>query len=85
MSNRLLKSNLLTVVAAREEADAVFIAKGIWTNGVTGTVAARLLNNDNETLWAGEASRGRWGSASSSVADKLAKKLLKARRKDRAR
>lgn len=81
--NRLAASGQLLPVDDIENADAVL--GGVVSADAYGRADAtvlRLTTHDGSILWAAEASAGGWGgSASSSIADKLAKKLLREIRK----
>lgn len=81
--NRLTESGKLTVVEDSFEADAVLTGTvGANIYGRADAAAIRLVTRDGRTLWGNETRRG-WGrSASSSVADHLAKELLTAITRD---
>jgi S1-C subfamily serine protease len=81
--NRLVASGKLIVVEDSSDADAVLTGTvGANIYGRADVAAIRLVTRDGRTLWGNETRRG-WGkSASSSVADHLAKELLTAMTRD---
>jgi hypothetical protein len=90
--NRLAASDRFQVVLDREKADAVLVGSASETSrahyvdgsggtGFDATVVVRLVTKDQKILWTSEAKNGRsfsHRSASSSVADRIVKDLLKA-------
>jgi S1-C subfamily serine protease len=81
--NRLTASGRLTVVEDSSDADAVLTgAVGANVYGRADAAAIRLVTRDGRTLWGSETRRGWSRSASSSVADRLAKELLTAITRD---
>jgi hypothetical protein len=96
--NRIVKSGKLSPVENRESADAVLTGIGEISKGVAysasggsasggtrydATLVVRLVGKDKKILWVEEAKPGFLsGSASSSVADKIVKSLLKAIEQD---
>jgi len=77
--NRLLQSGRFQVANTPEEADAVFVGTGAWDSGRVDTFVARLVTGESTILWSGEAigTEGRSASASTNVAEKLVRDLLK--------
>ena len=88
--NRLAKSGRFQVVLSPEKADAVLTGSGDvarsqrYSEGSGGTrwdatAVVRLVTNDQRILWVSEAKNGIFSrSASSSVADRIVKDLMKA-------
>jgi S1-C subfamily serine protease len=82
--NRLISSGKISIVENSSEADAILAGiVGADIYGRADTAALRLTTLDGRSLWGGETSgkRGR-GSASSGIAEKLAKQLIDAINKD---
>jgi S1-C subfamily serine protease len=81
--NRLAASNKLSVVDDADAAEGVLTGVvGVDVYGKADTAVLRLTTKDGRILWGAETSNRGVGSASSSIADKLAKDLLKAMSKD---
>ena len=84
MTNRLIASGKIIIVEDSSDADAVLAGiVGADIYGRADTAALRLTTKDGRSLWGDETSgRGLGRSASSTVADRLAKKLISAMAKD---
>lgn len=83
---RLTASGRLTVVEDSSGADAV-LSGTVGTNvyGRAAGAAIRLVTIDGRTLWGNEAGGHGFGSASSKIADHLAKELLSAIAEDESK
>ena len=82
--NRLARSNTIAIVDEPQDADAIL--SGVVGQDVYGRADAsvfRLKNSGGRILWSDETSSKGLGSASSSVAGKIADKLLQTIEKDR--
>jgi hypothetical protein len=78
----LVKSHQIDVVENEEQADAILTGAGQVAPGGRGyqaTAGIRLLSKNSKILWADDATNGHFArSATSNIADKIAKNLLKA-------
>jgi S1-C subfamily serine protease len=85
LTNRLAKSGQFVLVEEPRDADVVLTGVvGYNFRGWADTASIRLSDVTGRLLWGAEArSPGRWGSASSNIAGKLADHLLNAIKKDR--
>ena len=85
LMNRLAKSGQFVLVEEPRDADAVLTGVvGDSVYGWANTAAIRLSDVAGGILWGDEArGPGRWGSASSNIAGKLADHLLNAGKNDR--